>query len=991
MADLGKAYVQIMPSAKGISGSIQKAIQPEAAKAGKGAGKTIATNISDSMGRLGSTLTKAITVPAAGAATAVGGIVSALGFKRLTGIDQANAKLKGMGYSAEDVERITGQALSAIETGMMELSEATDVAAGALAAGVSEGAELERYISLVDAAAVGANREVSEMAPIFNRVQGSGKLMTQELNMIEQGMPGFSSAMAEHLGVSQEKFREMVTDGKVSSEDFLDVMEGFAGGMAEAYADTWSGMLSYTQSYIGKIGSEILGGVFEQAKDSIKQFNDFLTSEEVVDWATRTGEKIGETFTKIVDSVKGAIDWWQNLSDGTKGAIKTMAGIAVAAGPALSALSGIIKAIIGAHEWFGRAKVAGEIFAAWTGASLSSALLIAVGAIAGLVAAGVLLYKNWDTIKEKAAQLIEFTRPVWEEIGSVINTVVDEVSRVVTLVWGALTNFWEENNELILRVTDKIWGGVLDVIETIMSIAVPIITTGWEVIKSVTSTVWDYISGLLFTSLHFILDIIKSVMQMIDGDWSGAWQTIKQAFLDVWESLSILADEFSGRMREVFFELMSKINEKILEIWDLIKEYLSEKWNSIKESAIDIWDGLKEYLIETVMNVVESIKEFFSELPERIRGIWNDIVEATTEWALEMWEKAIETGTNFLESLMEFFDDLPHKIGVAIGSVLGAVIQWSIDMWETAKETAKNFWVALKEYFNELPGRIESYLTTTWEKTKLWAIDMWETAKETALIFWNSLKEYFSQLPGRIGEYLTNTWNKVATWASDMWSKAKEAGLNFINGVIDYVKQLPGKVWTWVSNVISKLVSWVSNMGNKGREAGRDLTSKTMTAVKSLPRKMVNAGKDVVRGFWEGIKGLGSWVKNNVSSFFGGIVEGAKSKLKIKSPSRVFMGLGEYTGEGFGDGLTSMTGNVQNAMDDMLSVPDKLTSSTLGEFSAEGNLKLSEPTSSPGDANPDYFEREGIDISGNTFVVRKESDIEEIARELQKLINRKRR
>ena len=48
--ELGQAYVQIMPSAKGISGAIQNAIAPEASAAGKSAGST-----------LGSTLVKAVT------------------------------------------------------------------------------------------------------------------------------------------------------------------------------------------------------------------------------------------------------------------------------------------------------------------------------------------------------------------------------------------------------------------------------------------------------------------------------------------------------------------------------------------------------------------------------------------------------------------------------------------------------------------------------------------------------------------------------------------------------------------------------------------------------------------------------------------------------------------------------------------------------------------------------------------------------------------
>src|SRR5690606_27818442 len=95
--ELGKAYVQILPSAKGSSGSIQKAIAPEATAAGKAAGRNIASAISESLSKAGSASTKSITVPAMAAATAVTGLVGALGFKRLVGMDEAQARLKGLG------------------------------------------------------------------------------------------------------------------------------------------------------------------------------------------------------------------------------------------------------------------------------------------------------------------------------------------------------------------------------------------------------------------------------------------------------------------------------------------------------------------------------------------------------------------------------------------------------------------------------------------------------------------------------------------------------------------------------------------------------------------------------------------------------------------------------------------------------------------------------------------------------------------------------
>src|SRR5699024_8863148 len=127
--------------------------------------------------------------------------------------DTAQAQLKGLGYTAEDVDRISGDLRVALEDGMLTMGEATSAAAAGLAAGVDEGDELIRYIGILDNAVAGSNGTFDEMNQIFSRVQGSGKLMTNELQMIEQRMPGFTAAMADSFGVTREELEKMVTAG----------------------------------------------------------------------------------------------------------------------------------------------------------------------------------------------------------------------------------------------------------------------------------------------------------------------------------------------------------------------------------------------------------------------------------------------------------------------------------------------------------------------------------------------------------------------------------------------------------------------------------------------------------------------------------------------------------------------------------------------------------------------------------------------------------
>ena len=69
MPDIGKAYVQIVPSAQGIEGSITDVLDPEAKKAGTKAGNSISGSLGKGLQTAGAKMTKVATVPIVGAFT----------------------------------------------------------------------------------------------------------------------------------------------------------------------------------------------------------------------------------------------------------------------------------------------------------------------------------------------------------------------------------------------------------------------------------------------------------------------------------------------------------------------------------------------------------------------------------------------------------------------------------------------------------------------------------------------------------------------------------------------------------------------------------------------------------------------------------------------------------------------------------------------------------------------------------------------------------
>lgn len=130
----------------------------------------------------------------------------------------------------------------------------------------------------------------------------------------------------------------------------------------------------------------------------------------------------------------------------------------------------------------------------------------------------------------------------------------------------------------------------------------------------------------------------------------------------------------------------------------------------------------------------------------------------------------------------------------------------------------------------------------------------------------------------------------------------QEKGPEMIEKFVGYaVEKLPQVIELGMKMVLAIVSGLANNLPQIVRSVLDMMATIVKTFVSSLP-DIVNVGKQIVKGLWEGIKAMGSWIKNKIGSFFSGIVSGVKSKLGIHSPSRVFAGIGENMALGLGEG-----------------------------------------------------------------------------------------
>lgn len=323
-------------------------------------------------------------------------------------------------------------------------------------------------------------------------------------------------------------------------------------------------------------------------------------------------------------------------------------------------------------------------------------------------------------------------------------------------------------------------------------------------------------------------------------------------------------------------------------------------WNTnedFRNGVINIWNGITSFFTETIPNAFSSLIEWFKSnwagiglfIVNPIAGalkLLYDNNEGFREWANNLlaniknafqngWNNIVafftETIPGWITSVGEWFNQLPYLIGYALGYALGTLVQWGVNVWNFFTQTVPQ-WIA-------------------------------------------SVGQWFSELPGRINEWLVNALTRVLTWAINMKLQMRQAAINAINAVIEWFKELPGRVMTWLEQTISNVVSWGSNLYNSAKEAALNLVNGVIETITSLPQKVQEIGRNIVEGIWNGINGAVDWIKEKVTGFANGLLDGVKDALGIHSPSTLFRDvIGVNIVRGIGEGFESELPSLKSAI-----------------------------------------------------------------------------
>lgn len=764
-----------------------------------------------------------VAVAGVAAAGAVAGVAFSKGFGRLKNIEQAQAKLTGLGHSAEGVAALMENANQAVKGTAFGLDEAAGTAATMAAAGVQAGQEMTDILTLVgDAATIGGS-SMSEMGAIFGKVASKGKLDGEVMAQLMDRQIGILPDLAKFYNVTTEQAAKMVSKGQVTFEEFAIIMQDKVGGAAQKSGETFTGAMANMKAALGRIGATLLTPFFSQAP----RFLTALTG--IIDGAHKAlkpvMERFGKAFEPLADSVLKVLEGF--AENGVNGVMEQIGKLVPALAPLMGALgalaSGPLQALVNKIPMLG---------------NVAFTINPLAGAIGGLVV-GVPELRNafMDLLKTVGGSLMEAFTSLAPAVGSLATTFTDVLGSAVKAVMPVITTLIEMIGPLltgVIKAVVPIIGAVLNVVVNVVKALMPAVESIMKAVAPILALV-----GRLVTALLPVLNIVTGLVTLLGK--------ILVPVINVLAKVVAVVFPVIAKIIEVALLAVIWVVEKIVGLFQhVLPGVITWFRDTVVPWLTGVWEAISAGVVWLVQNIGPMFVALWHGMGAVVSWVWQNVIQPS-------WE-AIKVGFN---AVAQFFVFVWQNILKPVFTGIGWVAQW---VWQNILQPA---WAGMKQWFaglvEDMRLRWETVLKPmfhavgavfrwVWQNILQPAFTMmklhWQVTLLGIQLLWETiLKPTFNNVGNAVRFLRTNVWDPAVSGMKRAW-QAMGNGLQWVKAnIIDPV-----------FSGIKSGVHAVANSFNSAKEAiGRywgQIREKVASPIRFVIQTVYNKG---LRPVWNGI------------------------------------------------------------------------------------------------------------------------------------------
>lgn len=504
---LAQAYVQIVPSMKGVGKAIESAFDGPSKSVGQKAGDAAGGGFSKGFGaKLG-----IVSGIASSVATKVIGVFSGLSGQILDASDSTQKfaqTLDFAGVGADQIKKLTASTQEYANKTVYGIDDIRNTTAQLAANGVPNYAKLAEAAGNLNAVAGGNADTFKSVAMMLTQTAGAGKLTTENWNQLADAIPGASGKLQEAMlknGAYTGNFRDAMAKGEITSQEFNDALmqlgmndgaikaaestqtfEGAFGNLEATIVDGAANIVNTVKPYItGAVTA--LGDGIGKAMQWVNDFTGALVKTEGVQTfangvksiAGAVGSIVGPFagvigsllgFTGGADSAKDSAQRLSDVLDFVGGILQSVGtfvqqnadwmqalAIAVMAGYGAFQLFSIIQTVVGFIKAFSVAETAATA-AQWllNAAMSANPIMILVVAIAALVAGLVWFFTQTEAGRQLWAEFTGFLQSKWQYITDFFQTTWQNITQWFSDAAANIQNGWNALTAFIGSIPGRI-------------------------------------------------------------------------------------------------------------------------------------------------------------------------------------------------------------------------------------------------------------------------------------------------------------------------------------------------------------------------------------------------------------------------------------------------------------------------------------------------------------------------------------------------------
>lgn len=510
------------------------------------------------------------------------------------------------------------------------------------------------------------------LSKAMTRVVASGDLTTTNLAKLEKQAPTLGAQLAKAAGVSQESFAKMVADGKIKSDDFMNLVYKVgttSRSTFDQFGKTSEGALAQLSGSWTSIKAKMAAPLLNVKNSGMQSLAGILTSSVVQSAATTLGKglatianwakkvldyvsahkkdvtdigssllSIAKTFglaiwKTIASTITGLAKGFNSLTGNSQKSANPLHQVATALSNIAKNKSGIqtlAKTLLGLWATTKIVKFTASVAGAFKGltalrgikdfgalSKLSSAKGLG-GATKVLGSLKLLLTGPGGIVLAVAAAGLAFyeaykhIKPFHDAVNNVAKTIGNALKPALKAVVTGAQSMWK-SIQPILNQIGKLF-------KTTWDLVVKVIQVAWKAIKPIV----DLLVGLMKGSFELIAKVIV-------GLWKGTWGIVGSVLKAAW---SLIKDVLGTGIKVVTDVL--KVGLDLLsgnwgKAWSDIKRTLGDVWNGMKKIVGDVFGGIHG-VIKSVLGAIGDVwNSAWSGMKSFFGGIWDGIKHAASD------------------------------------------------------------------------------------------------------------------------------------------------------------------------------------------------------------------------------------------------------------------------------------------------------------------------------------------------------------------------